>query len=86
MQFAHFLKHFRKLIFHRVKSLLVQQYLTVAEPGFDSFFKRVYNVYLHRCCNKYELDLAVLEHVEDLVKEHLLCSLKVVIDVFKHKK
>jgi len=58
----------------------------MAEPGFYSFFKGVYNIMLHRCRYEDKLDLTVLKHVEDLIKKYLLRCLNIVVDVFENKK
>jgi len=52
----------------------------------NSFLERINYVYFHASSYKYKLNLAVLKHVEYLVKQDLLRLADVVVYIFENKQ
>ena len=77
------LDSFAEVVLEYLQLKLVEEDLPVAETRLDSLLETVGDVKLHGCAEEHELDLAVLEHVQDLVEHDLPGGLDVVVDVLE---
>ena len=83
---ANILKDTLNLALKQIQVLLIEEHLSVGEPGLNPLLKIVHHINFHASRNEHELDLAVLQHIQNLIQKNLLRLRYVKVDVFKHKQ
>ena len=74
------------LALKQVQVLLIEEHLSVGEPGLDPLLKIVHHVDFHASRHEHELDLAVLQHIQNLIQKNLLRLRYIKVNVFEHKQ
>ncbi len=83
---AHILKNAFNLAVKQAQVLLIQQHLSVGEPGLDPLLKTVDHIDFHARRHEHELYLAILQHIQALIQQHLLCLRYVEVYILKHEQ
>jgi len=80
------LEHVEHLGLEEAEVQRVEEFRSVAESRFDTFFEAVYDVELHRGCKEDKLYLDVLQKVKDFVQHHLAGCLHIVVNIFEDEQ